>query len=104
MGAYASLLQVLQLESGLDRLAYDDPLGRQLQDKESEIRTRARAHKPQLEELEAAAARPKAASRSDSKALSGAGVSSEDLLKLLEIKKVSTTKPNQMPRKSKRLR
>ena len=32
LGAYASVLQVLQLEHGLAILAQDDPLGRQLQD------------------------------------------------------------------------
>jgi len=33
LGAYAAVLQVLQLERGLSLLAEDDPLGRQLQDK-----------------------------------------------------------------------
>ena len=33
LGAYASVMQVLQLEAGLVLLAKDDPLGRQLQDK-----------------------------------------------------------------------
>ena len=33
LGAYASVMQVLQLEAGLALVAQDDPLGRQLQDK-----------------------------------------------------------------------
>lgn len=42
LGAYASVLQVLQLEGGLELVAKDDPLGRQLQDKVLESPLKAR--------------------------------------------------------------
>jgi transcriptional regulator with XRE-family HTH domain len=45
MGAYASVLFTLGLESGLDLIASDDILGRMLQD--ANLPTRARAPRPQ---------------------------------------------------------
>ena len=42
MGAYCSVLQVLQLQSDLKQIAAEDPLGRRLQDIEGEGRMRVR--------------------------------------------------------------
>lgn len=90
LGAYASVMQVLQLEAGLVLLAEDDPLGRQLQDKAlvSPHRTR-RSQPPTTQAPMPGNARPAATHRSASGRASktthaGHGTSSEDLLKLLE--------------------
>ena len=82
LGAYAAVLQTLQLETSLALLAADDPLGRQLQDKAlpgaGTVRRARRA-------IPAPAAAPAADAVADRDATppSSSGVSSDALLALL---------------------
>jgi transcriptional regulator with XRE-family HTH domain len=90
MGAYASVMQVLQLERGLSRLAQDDPLGRRLQDKalESSLRPRRLPSSRLPQRLPSSAVADKG-HKPSSTTPQGDGysnaVSSEDLLKLLTL-------------------
>jgi transcriptional regulator with XRE-family HTH domain len=90
LGAYASVMQVLQLEAGLVLVAQDDPLGRQLQDTAlmSRLTTR-RSRSPATPAPMPGNARPKAthptaSERTVRTARAGSGISSEDLLELLD--------------------
>ena len=114
LGAYASVLQVLQLEGGLALVAQDDPLGRQLQDKalESPLKTR-RSRAPAAEPPRLGTASPKAPLPTPSDgaietAPTGPGISSEALLRLLESGTAtkatvpSPTKPTERPGKTRK--
>jgi transcriptional regulator with XRE-family HTH domain len=88
MGAYASVMQVLQLERGLSHLAQDDPLGRQLQDKALDSRLKRRrlpsTRLPQRSPSSAATDKGhKPSSTIPQEGGYSNAVSSEDLLKLL---------------------
>jgi hypothetical protein len=89
LGAYASVMQVLQLEAGLVLLAKDDPLGRQLQDKAlvSPLTTRrSRAPTtpaPMPWNARPEATRPTTNGHATRTTHARSGKSSEDLLKLL---------------------
>ena len=89
-GAYASVLQVLQLEGGLVILAQDDPLGRQLQDKALETPLKTRRSRtparvtPRLECPRPRAPAPMASEGYIDTTAAGPGISSEALLKLLD--------------------
>jgi transcriptional regulator with XRE-family HTH domain len=84
LGAYAAVLQVLQLEASLAQVAAVDALGRTLQDKALEERSTAR-RLPRVQRKSTASSRP--VSQRDGNAAASArsaGVSSDDLLALLE--------------------
>lgn len=89
LGAYASVMQVLQLEDGLVLIAKDDPLGRQLQDKALVNPLAARRSRaPTTPALVTGRARPNAtpptpSARPIKTTHIGSGTSSDDLLKLL---------------------
>jgi transcriptional regulator with XRE-family HTH domain len=97
LGAYASVMQVLQLEAGLVLMAKDDPLGRQLQDKAliSPLTAR-RSRAPTKAAPMPGNARPKATHPTTSERAvktthTGSGTSSEELLKLLAPGSPKTT-------------
>jgi len=73
IGAYVAVLQTLGLESDIDRIAFDDVVGRQLQD--SRLRGQAapsvRSAKPRVAEASTVAKLP-AATRASSKAAGSA--------------------------------
>lgn len=79
IGAYAAVLQVLQLEQGIGQLAADDPLGRVIQDSEL-LRGPRRGRKPKLAYPALASA---AAQVTHETGLADA-VSADDLLDLLQ--------------------
>lgn len=84
LGAYAAVLQVLQLEKSLEQVAAQDALGRDLQDKalQGNLKSR-RAPRPRIEAHSDLAKSPRVGqSGSDAAA---AGVSSDALLKLLDL-------------------
>ncbi len=77
IGAYAAVLQVLQLEGSLDLIAADDPLGRALQDKAA---TPSRARRPALTVAPAPVGTP---APQEPVAESNSGISTDALLELL---------------------
>ena len=89
IGAYAAVMQVLQLEQGLALLAENDPTGRLLQDKALQVPRPRRARKAK------STAPPAASSTSSSWRKDSAGpttdsdaVSSDDLSQLLQLDKL----------------
>lgn len=97
LGAYAAVLQVLQLEKSLGHVAAEDPLGRELQDKKLEGGPR-RARRTDI----ALAARAKSATVPVDKAstVASVGVSSDALLGLLDLPKTATASAGPLDDKS----
>jgi transcriptional regulator with XRE-family HTH domain len=87
MGAYASVMQVLQLEAGLALVAKDDPLGRQLQDKALTTTLTIRRSRaptvPASANAKQKARRPTTSGYTINTKHAGSGTSSEELLTLL---------------------
>jgi len=84
IGAYVSVMQVLQLERGLSTLAQDDPLGRQLQDKAIESPLKPRRPPSGSVSTPTIAGKKHEPTTSHENSYSNA-VSSEDLVKLLKF-------------------
>lgn len=83
LGAYAAVLQVLQLENGLASVAADDPLGRTLQDKALEGRLAPR-RAPRTGKSRTAAPEHRSLASAASKRAASPAVTSDALLALLE--------------------
>ena len=92
IGAYVAVLQVLGLDADIDRVAFDDVLGRQLQDSRLRPPPVAREPAPKFEPSVAPVA-PKRASRARAPAASAPTLNASELAQLIAPAPASKRKP-----------